>query len=50
MIGFMVYCAGLIIGIVCASWVDDWFYNKNWQKRVTATDLEALGRLFDAEK
>lgn len=27
MIGFMIYCAGLVVGIVGASWVDDMFYN-----------------------
>ena len=50
MIGFMVYCAGLVIGIVVASWIEDRVENNSWQKRVTAEDLEALGRLFDAEK
>ena len=50
MLGFMIYCAGMIIGIVMASWIDNWFCDNNWQKRVTAKDLEALGRLFDAEK
>ena len=50
MIGFMVYCSVTVVGIVTASIVWDWFENLSWQKRVTVEDLEALGRLFDAEK
>ena len=50
MLGFMVYCAVTVVGIVAASTVWDWYENISWRKRVTAEDLEALGRLFDSEK
>lgn len=53
MIGFMVYCAGLVGGIVGASWMVEMIENSkkdSRQKRVTADDIRELGRLFDTEK
>ena len=47
LIGFMIYCAGLVVGIIGASWVDELIENSqknSWRHRVTADDLEELGR------
>ena len=49
MIGLTIYCFGIAFGIIMASWILDFLenrYNNSWQKRVTAEDLEELGRLL----
>lgn len=52
MLGFMIYCAGIVVGVVGASWIDEYLENRknnSWQKRVTADDIRKLHRLFDEE-
>ena len=52
MIGFMIYCAGLVGGIVGASWIVEMIENSrkdSWRNRVTADDIRELHRLFDEE-
>ena len=52
MIGFMIYCAGIVVGIVGASWVIELIENNqknSWRSRVTAEDIEQLRRLFEEE-
>lgn len=52
MIGFICYCAGLIVLIVAFSLVCELienYRNNSWPKRVTAEDIRELKRLFDEE-
>jgi hypothetical protein len=49
MIGFMLYCAGIVCGVVVASWIVDMvenLKNDSWRDRITADDLEQLGQLL----
>jgi hypothetical protein len=46
MIGFMLYCAGIVCCVVAASWIVDMvenLKNDSWRHRVTADDLKGLG-------
>lgn len=52
MIGFMVYCGGLVAGIIGVSWIVEMIDNSrkdSWRNRVTADDSVELKRLFDDE-
>lgn len=53
LLGLMLYCAGIVGGVVVASWVVeiwDKFYNpNNWRNRITARDIEDLKRMFEEE-
>lgn len=43
MINLIIYCAGLVVGIVAASWVIDLIENASSYKRITAEDIRQLG-------
>lgn len=48
-IGFMIYCTGLVFGIVGVSWIFDLIENSrkyDYRHHVTADDLEKFGELF----
>ena len=49
--GLILYSAGIVFGIVCASFVIELWEKydsaKNWQKRVTVNDIENLKKLFN---
>jgi len=52
-IGFICYCAGLVVLIVGFSLVCEMienYRNNYWPQRVTADDIRELKRLFDQEK
>lgn len=51
LIGFMIYCAGLVGGIIFASWVVEIIdnYRNDWPSRVTARDIEDLKTLFETD-
>lgn len=53
LLGLMLYCAGIVGGVVVASWIIeiwDKFYNpNNWRNRITARDIEDLKRIFETD-
>ena len=49
LLGLMMYCAGIVGGVVVASWIVDMIENlqkDSWRNLVTADDIEQLGRLL----
>lgn len=39
----IIYCAGLICGVIAASWVVDMIENLSYRKRISADDIRQLG-------
>lgn len=51
MINMFIYCAGIIVVVVFASWIVELVdnYRNDWPSRVTAEDIEQLKRLFEED-
>ena len=52
LLGLILYCAGIVGGIIFASWIVELIdkYNNDWPSRVTARDIEDLKTLFETDK
>lgn len=51
LLGLMLYCAGIVAGVIFASWIIELIDNarNNWQSRVTARDIEELKTIFETD-